>query len=111
MGDSTRQVDQRCAHNNSVKRPIVEQLQTCFHQHNELVALFSTALDRMPSDNHKIVIKANKTPAGQHPRRFNAPTIDAIVVMGENLENRDIVLHRRSNQLQRVSETHRILAR
>lgn len=27
--------------------------------------------------------------------------------MGENLENRDIVLHRRSNQLQRVSETHR----
>lgn len=109
MGDSARQVDQRCAHNNSVKRPIVEQLQTFFYQHNELVALFKTALDRMPSDNHKIVIRADKTPAGQHARRFNAPTIDevAIVVVGENLENRDIVLHRRSDQLQRVSETHR----
>lgn len=109
MGDSASQVNQRCAHNNSVKRSIVEQIQTFFHRHNELVALFTTALDRMPSDNHKIVIKADKTLAGQHARRFNAPTIDevAIVVVGENLENRDIVLHRRSNQLQRVSKTHR----
>ena len=65
-----------------------------------------TPLDRMPSDNHKIVIKADKTTSGQHARRFNAPTIDevAIVIPGENLENRDIVLHRR---LQRASETHR----
>jgi hypothetical protein len=109
MGDSARQVDQRCAHNNSVRRPVVEQLQSFFQQHNELVALFTTALDRMPSDNHKIVIKADKTPAGQHAGRFNAPTIDevAIVVVGENVENRDIVLHRRNDQLQRVSETHR----
>lgn len=60
----------------------------------------------MPSDNHKIVIKADKTPARQHARRFNAPTVDevTIVVVGEN---RDIVLHRRRSQLQRVSETHR----
>lgn len=76
---------------------------------NELVALFRTALDRMPSDNHKIVIRADKAPAGQHAGRFNAPTIDevAIVIVDENLNNRDIVLHRRNDQLQRVSETHR----
>ncbi|XP_050065101.1 uncharacterized protein LOC126554025 [Aphis gossypii] len=63
----------------------------------------------MPSDNHKIVIRADKTPAGQHTRRFNAPTIDevAIVVVGENLESRDIVLRRRNDQLQRIKETHR----
>ena len=67
-----------------------------------------TPLDRMPSDNHKIVIKADKMPAGQHARRFNAPTIEfAIVIVGENLEYQDIVLHRRTNLLQRVSETHR----
>lgn len=109
MGSSASQVAQRCAHNNSVKRQIVEQLQVFFHQHNELVALFKTALDRMPSDNHKIVIRADKTPIGQHARRFNAPTIDevAIVVVGEDLKNRDIVLHRRNDLLQRVSETHR----
>ncbi|XP_008178216.1 uncharacterized protein LOC103307737 [Acyrthosiphon pisum] len=63
----------------------------------------------MPSDNYKIVIKADKTPAGQHARRFNAPTIDevAVVVVGENLESRDIVLHRRNDRLQRINETHR----
>ncbi|XP_050064729.1 uncharacterized protein LOC126553629 [Aphis gossypii] len=71
--------------------------------------MFKTALDLMPSDNHKIVIRADKTPAGQHTRRFNAPTIDevAIVVVGENLESRDIVLRRRNDQLQRIKETHR----
>lgn len=63
----------------------------------------------MPSDNHKTVIKADKMPGKQHVRRFNVPITDevTIVVVGENLESRDIVLHRCSNQLQRVSETHR----
>ncbi|XP_076251479.1 uncharacterized protein LOC143190795 [Rhynchophorus ferrugineus] len=92
MGNSPQEIDLRCAHNNLVKRSIVEQLQTLFHQHNQLIILFKTALDLMPSDNHKIVIRADKTPAGQHTRRFNAPTIDeiAIVVVGENSESRDI---------------------
>ncbi|XP_076272198.1 uncharacterized protein LOC143203777 [Rhynchophorus ferrugineus] len=109
MGNSPQEIDLRCAHNNLVKRSIVEQLQTLFHQHNQLIILFKTALDLMPSDNHKIAIRADKTPAGQHTRRFNAPTIDevAIVVVGENLESRDIVLHRRNDQLQRIKETHR----
>ncbi|VEN40881.1 unnamed protein product, partial [Callosobruchus maculatus] len=40
-----------------------------------------------------ITIRADKTPVGQHTRRFNAPTIDevAIVVVGDSSENRDIV--------------------
>ncbi|XP_050340441.1 uncharacterized protein LOC126766765 isoform X2 [Bactrocera neohumeralis] len=48
-------------------------------------------------------------PMGQHARRFNAPTIDevAIVIVGEQFESRDIVLHRRNEQLQRVFELHR----
>jgi len=76
---------------------------------NELVRLFQTALDRMPSDNHAIVISADKKPPGLHAGRFNAPTIDdvAIVIVGDEFNSRDIVLHRRNNQLQRVSETHR----
>lgn len=109
MGNSPQEIDLRCAQNNLVKRSIIEQLQTLFHEHNQLILLFKTALDLMPSDNHKIVIRADKTPAGQHARRFNAPTIDevAIVVVGEDLESRDIVLHRRNDQLQRIKETHR----
>ena len=31
IGDLEKQVDQRCAHNNLVKRPILEQLKTFFH--------------------------------------------------------------------------------
>lgn len=56
-----------------------------------------------------MVIRADKTSTGQHARRFNAPIIDtvAIVIVGENLKNREIVLHRLNDQLQRVSETHR----
>lgn len=63
----------------------------------------------MPSDNHKIVIRADKTPIGEHARLFNAPTIDevAIVMVGENLEARDKVLDRRNDRLQRVYETRR----
>lgn len=61
----------------------------------------------MLSDNYKIVIRADKTPAGQHARRFNAPTIDEVVifVVGENFESRDIVLNFRNDRLQSMKET------
>lgn len=98
IGNTNNEVDQRCAIiGSSIRREIVVQLQDLFHDENELVRLFQTALDRMPSD------------AGEHARRFNAPTIDdvAIVIVGEEFKSRDIVLHRRNQQLQRVSETHR----
>ncbi|GFU87081.1 helitron_like_N domain-containing protein [Trichonephila clavipes] len=56
------------------------------------------------------VIRADKRPVGQHERQFNAPTIDevAIVIVGEEFESRDIILHRRSGDIQRVSETHQL---
>lgn len=59
---------------------------------------------RQHSDNHKIVINADKMPSGQQASSFNAPKIDkvAIVIVGENLENRNIVLHRRKNHLQHM---------
>lgn len=109
IGNSNDQVNQRCGINKATKREIVESLQNLFHEHNELIKLFKTAIEQMPSDNHKIVIRADKTPVGQHARRFNAPTIDevAIVIVGEQFESRDIVLHRRNDRLQRVAETHR----
>lgn len=109
MGNTANEVDQRCAHNPSTRRPIVERLQTFLHRHNRLVALFKTALEQMPTDNHRIVIRADKAPAGEHSGRFNAPTINevAIVIVGEQSNSRDIVLHRRNDQLKRVNETHR----
>nr|XP_041631043.1 uncharacterized protein LOC121502160 [Drosophila kikkawai] len=109
MGNSDAEINNRCAHNPTVKRTIVQQLQMFLHQNNNLVNMFKIALDRMPSDSHNIIIRADKTPAGEHTRRFNSPTIDevAVVIVGENLQSRDIVLHRRNSALKRVSETHR----
>ncbi|XP_022826359.1 uncharacterized protein LOC111356290 [Spodoptera litura] len=109
IGDENRELDQRCAIVSNTRREIIRELQRFFHQHNALVQLFKIALDRMPTDNHKIVIRADRTPFGEHARRFNAPTIDevAIVILGDQFQSRDIVLHRRNEQLQRVSELHR----
>lgn len=109
IGNETTELDQRCAIGSNTRRDIVLELQRFLHQNNELVKLFKVALERMPSDNHKIVIRADKTPVGQHARQFNAPTIDevAIVIAGQQFQSRDIVLHRRSEQLDRVSELHR----
>lgn len=109
IGNAEDEVNQRCTINTSVRRSIVAELQNIMHEHNDLVKLFTTALERMPSDNHRLVIRADKTPVGEHARRFNAPTIDdvAIVIVGEDFPSRDIVLHRRNSQLHRVSELHR----
>ncbi|GFU04716.1 helitron_like_N domain-containing protein [Nephila pilipes] len=63
----------------------------------------------MPSDTHKIVIHVDRTPVREHVRRFNAPTVDevAIIIVGDQFQPRDIVLHRRNEQLTNVAETHR----
>ncbi|XP_049310614.1 uncharacterized protein LOC125778131 isoform X2 [Bactrocera dorsalis] len=109
IGNETDQLNQQCKIATGTRREIVLNLQRFLNEHNELIRLFKIALDRMPSDNHRIVFRADKMPMGQHARRFNAPTIDevAIVIVGEQFESRDIVLHRRNEQLQRVSELHR----
>lgn len=109
IGNSVDELDRRCQITAQTRREIIETLQNLLHDHNELIRLFTTALDRMQADDYKIIIKADKTPAGEHARRFNAPTIDevAIVMVGESFPSRDIILHRRNENLQRVSETHR----
>ncbi|UYV74027.1 hypothetical protein LAZ67_11001874 [Cordylochernes scorpioides] len=50
----------------------------------------------------------NRTPPGQHPRRYNAPTANevAVVLAGNQFGSRDIVLRERDNVLQHVSDTH-----
>ncbi|VDM92855.1 unnamed protein product [Onchocerca ochengi] len=85
IGDSNDELNARCGIHTDIERSIVYQLQQLFHEKSNLVHLFKTAIDMMPSDTHKIVIYADKTPAGEHVRRFNAPTIDevAIVIVGD----------------------------
>ncbi|GFU75467.1 helitron_like_N domain-containing protein [Trichonephila clavipes] len=106
MANGDEQIEQRCHYNAGTRREIVGALQGLFDQHNELVRLFKTAIQRMPADDYAVVIRADKRPVGQHERQFNAPTIDevAIVIVGEEFESRDIILHRRSGDIQRVSK-------
>ncbi|EYC03673.1 hypothetical protein Y032_0092g2555 [Ancylostoma ceylanicum] len=77
--------------------------------HGHLVNVFKTALEKMPNDDYKVVIRADKRPRGEHERRFNAPTVSevAVVMVGEEFKRRDIVIQKRSKVLQRISETHR----
>ena len=88
-------------------RPTLFSIQQMLHEYNPNISLFKTDV---PQD-HKIVIRADKTPAGEHPRRFNAPTapeVAALIVQGTEGNFRDIVLNQRDTGLQRVSETHRL---
>ena len=89
-----------------MKRSIVSQLQEFLHNNNFL-HLFNTAIDMMPSDTHKIAIHADKSPAGEHVRRFNSPDEVAIVIVGDQFQPRNIVLHQRNDQLTKVTEARR----
>ena len=71
--------------------------------------LFKTPIDLMPTDTQKIIIYPDKTPNGEHLRRYNAPTINevAIVMFGDQFLPRDIILQKRNARLTRISETYR----
>ncbi|UYV63474.1 hypothetical protein LAZ67_2004170 [Cordylochernes scorpioides] len=103
------QTDRRCQQIQGVRRNIVQGLQRMLHQHNLLVQQFKTALENLPSDAYRVVVNADRTPPGQHPRRYNAPTANevAVVLAGNQFGSRDIVLRQRDNLLQHVSDTHR----
>lgn len=52
MGDDDKQIDQRCKFYPGSKREIIVLLQSFFHQHNALISLFKTAIEKMPVDNY-----------------------------------------------------------
>ncbi|CAF4742786.1 unnamed protein product, partial [Rotaria magnacalcarata] len=73
MGDDRKEVQQRCKNMPGVRQDIVEKLQRMVHEHQIYVDLFKTALQRMPTDQYKVLIRADMKPAGEHARRFNEP--------------------------------------
>ncbi|GFV14568.1 ATP-dependent DNA helicase [Trichonephila clavipes] len=62
-----------------------------------------------PEDNYKVVIHADRTPLGEHERRYNAPMVNevAVLVTDEPCSPRDIVLRAHDNTLQRIADTHK----
>lgn len=112
MGEEEEQVGIRCHYNHIAaanEREIVALLQTFLHENNLLVRLFKEVSPRLANDNYMVVIRPEKAPADQHSRRFNTPTINdvAIVMVGEQFEQRDIRIMRRDNTVQTIQDSHR----
>lgn len=55
------------------------------------------------------MIRADRKPTTEHRGRYNAPTTSevALVIVGQEIEKRDIILHSRDTKLTRIGETHR----
>ncbi|XP_060868320.1 uncharacterized protein LOC132943370 isoform X2 [Metopolophium dirhodum] len=109
MDDEEEQIDARMGVCSGLNKDIIRDLQLLLHNVNPLITKFKTALDHMPTDQYRIVINANMVPRGQHRGRFNAPSqVEmAVIMIGEEYGNRDIILSRKDEKLQRISETHR----
>jgi hypothetical protein len=107
-----REVDQRLRLNQGVHRGTIEDLQTMLHETHPYVPGFKLALEQIDQPEHRVVIRADRTPVGEHPRRFNAQVaneVGIIMVLNEHDTNgkRDIVLKKRDNMLTTITETHR----
>ncbi|CAK1595523.1 unnamed protein product [Parnassius mnemosyne] len=109
MGDEEIKVDRRCQFIQGVERDTVFKIQRFLHERNILVKTFKTALENLPEEDYKVVIHADRTPRGEHERRYNAPLINEIaaVISGDQFSSRDIVLRTRDDTLQRVADTHK----
>lgn len=109
MGDESSELIQRCDNNFNLNESIVLQLQQFLHVNNNLVKTFKYAIENMPSNDFKLIIKADKAPNGMHKKRFNEPTQNevAIIMVNDECDSRDIILRKRDTTLQRVRETHR----
>lgn len=81
-GNHEKEADSRCAIvSNLKKKPIVCAIQCMLHDYNELIKSFKVALERMPTQHHKLRIRADKTPIGEHERRYNAPQAEEVAAI------------------------------
>jgi hypothetical protein len=107
MGDEQLEVDQRCKYIPGTRKDIVLKLQRFLHLHNNFIQVFKTALEKMPTNEYQIIIHADKRPTGEHERCFNAPTVNevAVVIAGNESSHRDIIVHKRSENIMHICET------
>ena len=65
---------------------------------NNLVRLYNTAIDMMPSGIHQVIIHADRTTAGEYVRKSYAPNIDevVIIIVGDKFQPIDIVLNKKN---------------
>lgn len=69
------------------------EMQEVLHQHNAYVRDFKSVMQRAGTDDVRLVIRADRTPVGEHSRRYNRPTTKKVgfLMMGQDFEKRDVV--------------------
>ncbi|XP_024893230.1 uncharacterized protein LOC112468336 [Temnothorax curvispinosus] len=112
VGEDEREVRLRCISNFSdVKQGLVKELQRMLHDVNSYIKDLKTTLDKVSPTCKKfeVVIYADRKPADAHRGRFNAPIANevALVIVGQQFDQRDIVLQSHDNKLRRISKIHR----
>ena len=96
-GNNNLEIRRRCDLFEFLNREIVATLQAMLHVNNKYVRIFKSSLERMPTNEYRLLIRGDMVPVGEHERCFNAPTMDevAVILVGEATSKRDIILHRR----------------
>jgi len=103
LGDNKSQVERRCTVVPKINK------KNMLHEHNVLIKIFKNSLEKIPSEEHKIILIADKIPAGQYERRYNLPTSKevAVIISGNKYNNRYIILEKCNQELITTSETHK----
>ncbi|GFQ98564.1 helitron_like_N domain-containing protein [Trichonephila clavata] len=90
--NNTEQAEQRCKIVQQVKQDLVLKLQDMLQRNNSYIQSFKSAIENLGPD-FRIIIHADKVPAGERSRRFNEPTTSevAVIMAGDQHGKRDIV--------------------
>ena len=110
VGNDEKEAEVRSNLFPAIKSWLLTQLQKIMHDHNQYIRDFKTAIENVPpGQDFKVVIHADRKPGIEHRGRYNAPVTSevALVIVGQEFEKRDIILHSRDTKLVRISETHR----
>ncbi|GFR98287.1 hypothetical protein ElyMa_004497600 [Elysia marginata] len=110
-GDADSEVDARMSIVGGLRQNVVMSIQTELHEFNNYIRELKTAY-QFASENglaiFSISIFENQRPAGEHVRRYNAPETKEVGILmpGDPVGERDIVLRQQDNSLKRISEFH-----
>ena len=88
---------------------VVFSLQDVLHQHNLLTRSFKQAAELVTFGDYRVVLSADKVAMGEHAGIYNAPTSAevAVLLVGQEHGQREIVLQYQDNTIKPISETNR----
>ncbi|KAI6647831.1 hypothetical protein LOD99_8418 [Oopsacas minuta] len=94
MENDYNETNQRCDTIPGIRCDNVYSLEDMLHRHHTYVSSFRHTIERMSEseEDYKVIIKADKTPNGEHERRFNAPVTNEvpILIAGQHLKEETI---------------------